>query len=42
MTKFTAGIGTGSKSSDAAKALIQFLKGPAASAVFKSKGLEPG
>jgi molybdate transport system substrate-binding protein len=42
VTKFTAGIGAGSKSSDAAKALIQFLKGPAASAVFKSKGLEPG
>jgi molybdate transport system substrate-binding protein len=42
VTKFTAGIGAGSKASDAAKALVQFLKGPAASAVFKSKGLEPG
>jgi molybdate transport system substrate-binding protein len=42
VTKFTAGLGAGSKASDAAKSLIQFLKGPAASAVFKSKGLEPG
>jgi molybdate transport system substrate-binding protein len=42
VTKFTAGIGAGSKASDAAKSLVQFLKGPAASAVFKSKGLEPG
>jgi molybdate transport system substrate-binding protein len=42
VTEFTAGIGAGSKASDAAKSLIQFLKGPAASAVFKSKGLEPG
>jgi molybdate transport system substrate-binding protein len=42
VTKFTAGIGAGSKASDAAKALVEFLKGPAAMAVFKSKGLEPG
>ncbi len=42
VTKFTAGIGAGSKVSEAAKALGQFLKSPAALAVFKSKGLEPG
>jgi molybdate transport system substrate-binding protein len=42
VTKFTAGIGAGSKASDAVKTLVQFLKSPAALAVFKSKGLEPG
>jgi molybdate transport system substrate-binding protein len=42
MTVFSAGIGTGSKAPDAAKALIQFLTGPAAAPVFKSKGFEPG
>src|SRR5580692_156159 len=42
VTEFTAGIGAGSKASDAAKSLIQFLTGPAAAPVFKSKGLQPG
>jgi molybdate transport system substrate-binding protein len=42
MTVFTAGIGAGSKAPDAAKALIQFLTGPSAAPVFKSKGFEPG
>ena len=42
MTVFTAGIGAGSKALDAAKALIQFLTGPTAAPVFKSKGFEPG
>ena len=42
VTEFTAGIGTGSKDAAAAKALIQFLTGPTAAPVFKSKGLEPG
>jgi molybdate transport system substrate-binding protein len=40
-TLFTAAIGTGSKQAEAAKLLIQFLKGPAAAAVFKSKGFQP-
>jgi molybdate transport system substrate-binding protein len=42
VTKFTAGIGTGSKASEAGKSLIQFLRGPDAAPVFKSKGLQPG
>jgi len=42
MTIFSAGIGTGSKAPDAANALIQFLTGPEAAPVFKSKGFEPG
>jgi len=42
VTKFTAGIGAGSKASEAGKSLIQFLTGPAAAPVFKSKGLQPG
>jgi molybdate transport system substrate-binding protein len=42
VTKFTAGIGAGSKASEAAKSLILFLTGPAAAPVFKSKGLQPG
>jgi molybdate transport system substrate-binding protein len=42
VTKFTAGIGAGSKASEAGKSLIQFLRGPDAAPVFKSKGLQPG
>jgi molybdate transport system substrate-binding protein len=42
VTEFTAGIGTGSKAAEAAKSLIQFLTGPDAAPVFKSKGLQPG
>ena len=42
VTKFTAGIGAGSKASEAGKSLIQFLRGPEAAPVFKSKGLQPG
>ena len=42
MTVFSAGIGAGTKAPDAAKALIQFLTGPTAAPVFKSKGFEPG
>jgi ABC-type molybdate transport system substrate-binding protein len=30
------------KAPDAAKSLIQFLTGPTAAPVFKSKGFEPG
>ena len=42
VTKFTAGIGAGSKAPGAAKTLIQFLTGPTAAPVFTSKGLQPG
>jgi molybdate transport system substrate-binding protein len=42
VTKFTAGIGAGSKASEAGNSLIQFLRSPAAAPVFKSKGLQPG
>ena len=39
---FTAGISTESKEGEAAKALVAFLTAPAAHAVFKARGLEPG
>ena len=42
VTKFTAGIGAGSNASEAGKSLVQFLRGPDAAPVFKSKGLQPG
>jgi molybdate transport system substrate-binding protein len=42
VTQFTAAIGAGSKAAAAAKSLIQFLTGPTAAPVFKSKGLNPG
>lgn len=41
-TIFTAGISNGAKDAEAAKALIRFLALPAAGAVFKAKGQEPG
>jgi molybdate transport system substrate-binding protein len=41
-TLFTAGIGAGTKAPEAAKSLIQFLTGPVAAPVFKSKGFQPG
>jgi molybdate transport system substrate-binding protein len=41
-TVFTTGVSSGSKDAAAAKALIKFLSSPAAGAVFKSKGQEPG
>ncbi len=41
-TVFHAGVGVGSKDSSAAKALIEFLTTPAAGAVFRAKGQEPG
>jgi len=41
-TVFYAGVGVGLKDSAAAKALIKFLTTPAAGAVFKAKGQEPG
>jgi molybdate transport system substrate-binding protein len=42
-TTYAAGVGAGAKDSDAAKALIKVLSGPAAAAVLKEKGMEqPG
>jgi len=41
VTVFTAGVGAGTKSSEAAKALVQFLTGPVAAPVFKANGFEP-
>jgi molybdate transport system substrate-binding protein len=42
VTQFTAAIGAGSKSSEAAKSLIEFLTGPSATALFKAKGFQQG
>jgi molybdate transport system substrate-binding protein len=42
MTAFTAGIGAGTKVQDASKSFIQFLTGPVAAPLFKSKGFVPG
>ena len=39
---FAAGVGTGAKQPEAAQALIKFLTSPAAVAVIKAKGMEPG
>ncbi len=41
LTVFAAGIGAGSQSVDAAKAFIQYLKGPAAAPTLKEEGFEP-
>ena len=39
-TTYAAGIGTAAKDSEAAKALIKVLSGPAAAAVLKEKGMD--
>jgi len=39
-TTYAAGIGAGTKESEAAKALIKVLSGPAAAAVLKEKGMD--
>jgi hypothetical protein len=41
VTVFTAGVGAGTKSSEAAKGLMQFLTGPVAVPLLKAKGFEP-
>jgi len=41
-TVFAAGIVAGSKQQGADEALIRFLSSPAAAAVMRTKGLEPG
>ena len=40
--RFAAGVGTNAKEPEAAQALIKFLTSPAAVAVIKAKGMEPG
>jgi hypothetical protein len=42
MTQFSAGIPAHAKAPDAGRALIMFLQTPAAHAVLKGKGLDPG
>jgi molybdate transport system substrate-binding protein len=39
---FTGGISADSQASDAAKELLRMLQGPAATAVMRSQGMEPG
>jgi molybdate transport system substrate-binding protein len=39
---FMGGVGARARQPEAAKALIQFLSGPKAAAVFRTKGMEPG
>jgi molybdate transport system substrate-binding protein len=41
-TTFAGGVAAASKNADAAAALIKFLTAPAAGAVIKAKGMEPG
>jgi molybdate transport system substrate-binding protein len=41
-TPYPAAVGTGAREPEAAKALLKFLTTPAAAAVLKAKGLEPG
>ncbi len=41
-TVYAAGVGSGTRNAEAAKALIASLNGPSAQALFKSKGMEPG
>jgi molybdate transport system substrate-binding protein len=40
-TVYAAGLGANAKESDAAKALLKALSGPAAADVLKAKGMEP-
>ena len=40
-TTYAAGIATGTKDAEAAKALVKFLSGPRTAEILKSKGMEP-
>jgi molybdate transport system substrate-binding protein len=40
--RFTAGVSASANETEAAKALIQFFRSPAAVAVIKANGMEPG
>ena len=41
VTMFSAGVHTGAKEADAAKALVRFITAPAAAPVIRKHGLEP-
>jgi molybdate transport system substrate-binding protein len=41
MTVFSAGVHTGAKQAEAARALVRFLTAPAAAAIIRKHGLEP-
>jgi molybdate transport system substrate-binding protein len=41
MTVFSAGVHSGAKQADAARALLKFLTAPAAAPVIRKHGLEP-
>jgi molybdate transport system substrate-binding protein len=42
ITVFSAGVQTGAKEADAAKALVKFITAPAAASAYTKRGLEPG
>ncbi len=42
MTVFSAGIHSGAKQADAAKALVKFIAAPSAAPILRKHGLEPG
>jgi molybdate transport system substrate-binding protein len=42
VTRFTAAVGAGSGSPDAAKSLIEFLTAPQSAPRFLAKGFQPG
>jgi molybdate transport system substrate-binding protein len=42
MTMFSSGIHAGAKQADAARSLVKFITAPAAAAVIRKHGLEPG
>src|SRR5437870_6425190 len=42
ITVFSAGLQTGAKEPDAAKALVKFITAPAAATAYTKRGLEPG
>src|SRR5205085_5893978 len=41
-TVFSAGLATGAKEAEAAKALVKFITAPAAASAYAKRGLEPG
>jgi molybdate transport system substrate-binding protein len=40
-TIYSAGVGSGAKEAEAARALVKFLSGPSAAPIIKSKGMDP-
>jgi molybdate transport system substrate-binding protein len=41
VTVFSAGLGAGTKASDAAMSYVKFITGPAAATVLKARGMDP-